>query len=178
MQPQHEIVSGVFYVNHPPHRNDAAEKSQWCISEIEERDCFAKALSKRWILDDVGWGLHLVQYTDPFLFFAYEFRRWTLDAELILAIGYGFGDDHINSILGQALENASNPKERKLLAVAPFKEETPQQATARLEKILKVKGRNQVEVQKMGAGEFMRTQATIDNLSGHLPPEDDTFGEL
>ncbi len=45
-----------------------------------------------------------LQYVDPYLFFAYEFRRHTLDSQLILTIGYGFGDDHINGIIGQAPE--------------------------------------------------------------------------
>jgi hypothetical protein len=40
---------------------------------------------------------------DPYLFYAYEFRRCTLDAKLILTIGYGFGDAHINKMLRQAL---------------------------------------------------------------------------
>ncbi len=40
MQPQHEITPGVFYINHPLHRNNAPGKSQWCISETEERACF------------------------------------------------------------------------------------------------------------------------------------------
>jgi hypothetical protein len=40
---------------------------------------------------------------DPYLFYAYEFRRCTLEAKLILTIGYGFGDDHINKMLRQAL---------------------------------------------------------------------------
>lgn len=37
-----------------------------------------------------------LQYVDPFLFLAYQLRRWTLDAaRLVVAIGYGFMDEHI-----------------------------------------------------------------------------------
>ena len=43
-----------------------------------------------------------LQYTDPFLFLAYELRRWALEARVILVIGYGFADVHINEILRQA----------------------------------------------------------------------------
>src|SRR5208337_3625999 len=58
-----------------------------------------------------------LQYLDPFLFFAYELRRWTLDqARLIITIGYGFADEHINGILKQSLDNNSA---RKLLVVSP-----------------------------------------------------------
>lgn len=98
MQPQHEIVSGVFYVNHPPHRNNAAEKSQWCISEVEERDCFAKALSKRWILDDVGWGLHLVDGRVGYLGVGRDHRTPVFIAKFVdsnnTALWHGYPVDH------------------------------------------------------------------------------------
>jgi hypothetical protein len=42
---------------------------------------------------------------DPYLFYAYEFRRYSLEAKVILIVGYSFSDDHINRILRQALEN-------------------------------------------------------------------------
>ena len=49
-----------------------------------------------------------LQYIDPFLFFAYEFRKWTLDdGKLIVVIGYSFADEHINGILTQSLNNNS-----------------------------------------------------------------------
>lgn len=119
-----------------------------------------------------------LHYTDPFLFFAYEFRRWTLDAELILAIGYGFGDDHINSILGQALDSASNPRERKLLAVAPFKDMSENEAISSLENILKVQNKDQIAVKQMGAGKFLSEQAIIENLNEYFPRETGTFEEM
>ncbi len=56
-----------------------------------------------------------LQYVDPFLFLAYELRRWTLDvARIIICIGYGFNDNHINGILQQSLRLQ---RDRKLLAV-------------------------------------------------------------
>ena len=33
----------------------------------------------------------------------YQFRRRSLEARLIVTVGYGFGDPHINGIVGQAL---------------------------------------------------------------------------
>jgi hypothetical protein len=44
-----------------------------------------------------------LQYTDPYLYHAYEFRTHSLEAKIILIIGYGFNDEHINGILKQAL---------------------------------------------------------------------------
>ena len=56
-----------------------------------------------------------LEAADPYLFFAYEFRRWTLDSKIIISIGYGFGDDHINKMLSQALREEPT---RRLVVVA------------------------------------------------------------
>jgi hypothetical protein len=37
------------------------------------------------------------------LFLVYQLRRLSLEAKLILVVGYGFADEHINGILQQAL---------------------------------------------------------------------------
>jgi hypothetical protein len=57
-----------------------------------------------------------LQYIDPFLFYAHEFRKYSLIARVILVIGYSFNDAHINGIITQALSLDSN---RKLLVVVP-----------------------------------------------------------
>lgn len=56
---------------------------------------------------------------DPYLFYAYEFRRCTLESKLIVCIGYGFGDSHINKMLSQSLSEDAN---RKLMVVAACKD--------------------------------------------------------
>lgn len=119
-----------------------------------------------------------LQYTDPFLFFAYQFRQWTLEAKLIITIGYGFGDEHINGILGQAIENVSDPNERKLLAVAPFRNEEEDMAAARLVNTLGIRRKEQIIIKKRGAGDFMRDEMTIDKLNNYFPEGDDIFEEV
>jgi hypothetical protein len=57
-----------------------------------------------------------MQYIDPYLFYAYELRRYSLESRVILAIGYSFRDDHINGIIAQALQN---DRDRVLIAVSP-----------------------------------------------------------
>lgn len=57
-----------------------------------------------------------MQYIDPYLFYAYELRKYSLETQLILVIGYSFGDEHINGILKQALE--AN-RDTKLILVSP-----------------------------------------------------------
>jgi hypothetical protein len=49
-----------------------------------------------------------LSYLDPYLYFAYSFRRRTLEAKLLILIGYSLGDEHINGILQQALKQ--NPQ--------------------------------------------------------------------
>lgn len=56
-----------------------------------------------------------LEAADPYLFYAYEFRRYSLVARLIVSIGYGFGDGHINKMLSQALKDDNT---RRLLIVA------------------------------------------------------------
>ncbi|NJO94012.1 MAG: hypothetical protein HC820_06005 [Hydrococcus sp. RM1_1_31] len=45
-----------------------------------------------------------------------DFRKYCLRAKLIVVIGYSFGDEHVNGIIGQAL---ANDKEKKILSVSP-----------------------------------------------------------
>lgn len=46
-----------------------------------------------------------LEAADPYLFYAYEFRRYCLLAKLIVVVGYSFSDSHINKMLAQALRN-------------------------------------------------------------------------
>jgi hypothetical protein len=55
-----------------------------------------------------------LEAADPYLFYAYEFRQFAFDSRLIVVIGYGFADAHINKMLTQALRS-DGP--RKLVAV-------------------------------------------------------------
>lgn len=51
-----------------------------------------------------------MEAADPYLFFAYRFRELTLSAKLIVALGYGFGDSHINKMISQSLRNDANQR--------------------------------------------------------------------
>lgn len=46
-----------------------------------------------------------LEAADPYLFYAYQFRQFALDSSLIVVIGYGFADGHINKMLTQALRS-------------------------------------------------------------------------
>lgn len=55
-----------------------------------------------------------LEAADPYLFYAYEFRRYALLAKLVVVVGYGFGDAHINKMLTQGLRDDLN---RQMLVV-------------------------------------------------------------
>ncbi len=117
-----------------------------------------------------------LQYVDPFLFLAYELRRWTLDAaRVIVCIGYGFNDDHINGILQQALRQNQN---RKLLAVVgPGNESTSINKKQQISELLKA-NKCQIEAQACGAKEFLNRRLTIASLASLFPQEVDLLSEL
>ena len=113
-----------------------------------------------------------LQYIDPFLFLVYELRRWTLDAaRLVVCIGYGFNDEHINGILRQSL--AQNC-ERKLLAVTGQEDEGV--AKKRIADQLEV-SQTQVVVRPCGAKEFLERGLTIAALAELFPSESDLIPE-
>ena len=117
-----------------------------------------------------------LQYVDPFLFLAYELRRWTLDAaRLIVAIGYGFMDEHINGILGQALRQDGN---RRLLAVvAPQGSENGPETIEFIANQLGAEP-GQVHVNACGARRFLDELLSVEELAGLFPEEEDLIEEL
>ena len=117
-----------------------------------------------------------LQYVDPFLFLAYELRRWTLDAaRLVVAIGYGFMDEHINGILGQALRQ--DDRRRLLAVVAP-------QAADRVPETIKFIANQldaqpgQVHVDPCGARGFLDERLSVGELADLFPEEEDLIEEL
>ena len=108
-----------------------------------------------------------LEYRDPFLFLTYEFRRWTLDSRLIILIGYGFGDEHINMIIRQALSSDSG---RILLAVGPpnvsTESEDRVQAIAKAIDYSKI---DQIKVSFCNASKFMINHNHKDKLRRYLP---------
>lgn len=117
-----------------------------------------------------------LQYVDPFLFLAYELRRWTLDdARLIVCVGYGFGDDHINGILAQSLRQ---DEDRRLLAVfGPGDNDAEAAAAKRVQNLLGA-GTEQIVGMACGAKSFLQSELSIESLGRLFPPEADLIPEL
>lgn len=110
-----------------------------------------------------------LQYVDPYLFFAYEFRRYTLDCQLILTIGYGFGDEHINGMLAQAL---SHDLRRRILCVIWAQDGTLEDRKKEIKDSLRIRNDDQVIVKCMMAKEFMEQSLTRNNLEQTIPEEE------
>ena len=58
MNTPHTIQSGVTYVHKMDHRDGSKQKSQWTISEDDERSAFSRTYSEEWYDGSTGWGLH------------------------------------------------------------------------------------------------------------------------
>lgn len=62
-----------------------------------------------------------LEAADPYLFYAYQFRRCTLKAKLIVTIGYSFADAHINKMIEQAL---LRDESKRVLVVSACKDDS------------------------------------------------------
>lgn len=75
-----------------------------------------------------------LSYQDPFLYQISELRKFSGRARLIIAIGYGFNDDHINEIIGKSMAQRDDVK---LLSVDYIQDGTEDKVAARRDYIKK-----------------------------------------
>ena len=56
---EYEIFTEIFYTHKVDHRNNSPEKSQWIITEAEERECFKYSFESCWDEQSfTSWGLY------------------------------------------------------------------------------------------------------------------------
>jgi hypothetical protein len=83
--------------------------------ETKELFCVAQTESVDADKMEVIFGREFkLEAADPYLFLAYKFRELSLLTKLIVTLGYGFGDAHINKMLTQSLRA---DVERRLLVI-------------------------------------------------------------
>jgi NAD-dependent SIR2 family protein deacetylase len=126
-----------------------------------------------------------LQYVDPFLFLVYQLRRLSLEAKLILVIGYGFGDEHINGILQQALRGG---QDKRLVAVTWFGDNLNQNECALKEAqfkdvIAKQLGLdndkdNRLVLLVHSAKSFLGKELSLSAMTNHFPAEESLFDEV
>jgi len=85
---------------------------------------------------------------------------------LLVTIGYGFGDEHINGMLGQALRNDKN---KRILCAGLGLEK------GLLVERLKPKPQSQIVIKDCKASEFMKRELSIEKLESLLPTEESIF---
>jgi hypothetical protein len=115
-----------------------------------------------------------LQYVDPFLFLVYQLRRWSLEARLILVVGYGFRDEHINGILCQALRANAG---KQLLAVmwdgSSVGDGAVQDFKHFVTKELGLESDKQVNIIVSSAKDFLGEQLSLATVSQFFPPEEE-----
>ena len=109
---------------------------------------------------------------DPYLFFLYKFRDFTLLTKLIVTLGYGFSDGHINKMLTQSLRNDTG---RRLLVIQRCNENDCPARTSEIEALLDLgpDRKNQVIVQPGTVREFLQTPQLNEHLIKLIPQIDD-----
>jgi hypothetical protein len=121
-----------------------------------------------------------LQYVDPFLFLVYQLRRLSLDARLLVVIGYGFGDEHINGILAQALRTDT---EKRIIAVNWIGDKDAPQTADREERFKKFVAK-QLELESSDARlvllnekakPYMEGQLSLKSVGAYFPPEENLF---
>ena len=109
-----------------------------------------------------------LEAADPYLFYAYEFRRYTFIAKLIVIIGYGFGDAHINKMLTQGIRDDSS---RRLFVVSNCQEcdldKKSREIGTRLD--LSDPERNQIIIHAGTAKRFFETKELVKLIREKIP---------
>ena len=127
---------------------------------------------------------------DPFSYYFSEFRRACKAANLIVIIGYSFGDPHVNQILAGALRER-NTKLRLLAVTRELPEEKGDSLRLDEEVAMRLAGpatlnikkweklvaemRKRIDVVPVGAENFLKQTRSWRDLAPYLPTSDDPF---
>lgn len=151
-------------------------------SKIAFSDSTAKIRPNEGVL--IFGTTYKLQYVDPFLFLVYQFRRMSLDARVLIVVGYGFGDEHINGILAQALRG--HPEKRIVIATwnadiddrarrEPAIDDLKKFIAAQLELSPEDE---RIVLRPMKASEFLADRLSLADLKGLFPAEESLFEDL
>jgi hypothetical protein len=110
-----------------------------------------------------------LEAADPYLFFAYKFRDLSLETKLIVTLGYGFGDSHINKMLTQSLRGDT---ERRLLVILNCTDGECASKQKEVEKLLELNPAqaDQILLQSGSAKEFLESDNLAEKLVAKFPP--------
>lgn len=113
-----------------------------------------------------------LEAADPYLFYAYQLRKFSLQAKLIASIGYGFGDEQLNEILAQALRKESTTR---LFVVSNCENsESVQKKAKQVTSVLGV-NEDQVRVHQGKTRQFFETKELKNLLVDQIASGDSEF---
>ncbi|HVZ87361.1 MAG TPA: SIR2 family protein [Polyangia bacterium] len=144
-------------------KRSAATKDLFSVEQIESVDADKM---------EVIFGREFkLEAADPYLFYAYRFRALSLETKLIVSLGYGFGDPHINKMLTQSLRNDD---QRRLLVIKRDAGDCKHAAQAIAKQLdLDLARADQVIVQQGSAKTFLETAQLAEQLVSLIPPAAD-----
>lgn len=120
--------------------------------------------------------MYKLKSVDPFLYLAFELRRWTLDSvRIIVCVGYSFNDEHINGILKQSLRQR---KECLIVAVVGESRKSDVPGTTAFIAQRLESNEAQIKVIPQNAKLFLTSTLSIGYLEGLIPSESEDFIEL
>ncbi|AMQ22085.1 hypothetical protein HNQ34_003065 [Anoxybacillus tepidamans] len=111
-----------------------------------------------------------LQSIDPYLFYVYEFRKYTLESKIIIVIGYSFSDEYINNLIKQSLEH----KPERVLIVVDIRQDE-EKVKSEIQAALKLKSSSQIVIYSKSAKEFLENDLTVTEISKYLPKVEDAF---
>ncbi|WP_061247662.1 SIR2 family protein [Leptospira noguchii] len=109
-----------------------------------------------------------VEAADPYLFYLYAFRAATLNAKLIIAVGYGFGDGHINDMLAQALRT---DRTRKILLIDYIQDQNVNMSLNKKNQQLLNAEEEQIIIENKGASAFFLKDELASFVKSLLPKD-------
>lgn len=145
-------------------KRSAETKELFCVEQIENVN--AEKM-------EVIFGREFkLEAADPYLFFAYEFRALSLLTKLIVTLGYGFSDAHINKMLTQSLRTDS---ERRLLVIQRCDEKNCAAKANEVVTLLELDPaqKDQVIVKPGTVKQFLETPKLNERLIDLIPPSKD-----
>lgn len=137
----------------------------WERDEQTKRLTYSNGVSSN---PDLIFGTqYKMQYIDPYLFLFSEFRRRIFESKMIVSIGYGFYDEHINGVISDSLRNN---QERKLLSVSLNLSEDEIKSRPNIDKQI---AKQIIIISNKKAKDFLESDLNMDYLNQYLKNEED-----
>ncbi len=145
-------------------KRDEGTKQLFCVPQVESIDADRMELI-------FGRDFKL-DAADPYLFYAYHFRRFVLTTRLVVVVGYGFGDAHINKMLTQGIRHGNRPH---LLVVTNCAEDDKERKRIDIAKTLDVddRDRSQLSVWPGKAKQFLEEPGLAQLLLDRIPKSEE-----